>query len=285
MLKILLIVIGILILLAVLYLAAIMPHMAHRPDLKPFQGWLYAHRGLHNNKSAAPENSLAAFRKAAEAGFGIEMDIQLTKDRVPVVIHDYTLARVCKKDVRVDSLTLEELKTGYTLYKSKEHVPTLEEVLKAVDGRVPLIVEFKAEDTDIDLCPIAAPILDAYKGVWCMESFNPLCVRWYKKNRPRVMRGQLSDNFIKGKEEGNPFTFWILQNLLLNFLGKPDFIAFHHIYKEMLSFRLNKKLFRIPTFAWTIKNKEQLEAAKDMFDFMIFDSFMPHGGRGKEGAV
>ncbi len=173
-LKIILITVAV---IAVLYLLAIMPHMRNRPNLTPFKGRYYAHRGLHNNKTEAPENTLAAFRKAVEAGYGIEMDIQLTKDKVPVVIHDYTLKRVCKKDVRVDSLTLKELRQ-YTVCKSKEKIPTLAEVLKLVDGRVPLIVEFKVEATDLSLCEVAPPMLDQYKGVWCMESFNPLCVWW-----------------------------------------------------------------------------------------------------------
>lgn len=270
--KILVIVI---VVLAALYLLAIMPHMVGRASTADFQGRYYAHRGLHNNKSDAPENTLAAFRKAVEAGYGIELDIQLTKDKVPVVIHDYNLKRVCGADVRVDSLTLKELQENYRVRKSQEYVPTLREVLDLVDGKVPLIVEFKVEYTDLSLCDVAAPMLDGYKGVWCMESFNPLCVRWYRKNRPHVMRGQLSDNLLKTEENGNRKLFWALQNLLFNFMTKPDFIAFDHLHKDMLSFTLNKRLFRIPTFAWTIKSQEQLEEAKSKFDFMIFDSFIP----------
>ena len=106
LIKVLLIV---LLVLAVLYLLAIMPHMTKRPDLTPFQGRYYAHRGLHDNAGDAPENTMAAFKKAVDAGYGIEMDIQLTKDRVPVVVHDFHLKRVAGADVRVDSLTLAEL--------------------------------------------------------------------------------------------------------------------------------------------------------------------------------
>ncbi len=268
-------IIGIVVLIAVvLYLLAIMPHMRNRPSLKPFQGWYYAHRGLHNNKTDAPENTLAAFRKAVEAGYGIELDIQLTKDKVPVVIHDYTLKRVCKQDIRVDSLTLKELHR-YTVYKSKEKIPTLAEVLELVAGRVPLIVEFKVEAVDLSLCEIAPPLLDRYKGVWCMESFNPLCVRWYKKNRPKVMRGQLSDHFAKSGEKGNRLLFWFLKSLIFNFLTKPDFIAYNHHYPNTWSLVIDKALYRIPTFAWTIRSQEELEAARKRFDFMIFDRFIP----------
>ena len=238
-------------------------------------------RSLHNNKTEAPENTLAAFRKAVEAGYGIEMDIQLTKDKVPVVIHDYTLKRVCKKDVRVDSLTLKELRQ-YTVCKSKEKIPTLAEVLKLVDGRVPLIVEFKVEATDLSLCEVAPPMLDQYKGVWCMESFNPLCVRWYKKNRPGVMRGQLSDHFVKSGEKGNRILFWLLKGLFFNFLTKPDFIAYNHHYPNTWSLVIDKVVYRIPTFAWTIRSQEELEAARKRFDFMIFDRFIPNIPKGNE---
>ncbi len=277
-LKIILITVAV---IAVLYLLAIMPHMRNRPNLTPFKGRYYAHRGLHNNKTEAPENTLAAFRKAVEAGYGIEMDIQLTKDKVPVVIHDYTLKRVCKKDVRVDSLTLKELRQ-YTVCKSKEKIPTLAEVLKLVDGRVPLIVEFKVEATDLSLCEVAPPMLDQYKGVWCMESFNPLCVRWYKKNRPGVMRGQLSDHFVKSGEKGNRILFWLLKGLFFNFLTKPDFIAYNHHYPNTWSLVIDKVVYRIPTFAWTIRSQEELEAARKRFDFMIFDRFISNIPKGND---
>lgn len=89
--KVLGILLIVLVVLAVLYFLMIMPRMLHKPDTAPFKEWLYAHRGLHDNATEAPENSMAAFRKAVDAGFGIELDIQLTKDRIPVVFHDFTL--------------------------------------------------------------------------------------------------------------------------------------------------------------------------------------------------
>lgn len=265
--------------LAVLYLLAIMPHMTGRPDLKLFQNVYYAHRGFHDNATEAPENTLAAFKKAVDAGYGIELDIQLTKDRVPVVVHDFNLKRVAGADVRVDSLTLEELQQNYTIYNSQEHVPTLESVLKLVDGKVPLIVEFKIEGGDMGICEVAAPMLDQYKGTWCMESFNPNGVRWYRKNRPQVMRGQLAGRFlIKGQPVPpghSKALFWCLQNLMMNFLTRPDFIAFDHTCADMWSFRINKKLFGITTVAWTLKSQEEMDKAKKWFDLMIFEGFVP----------
>ena len=118
----------IVIVLVVLYFLMIMPRILHKPDTSYFCNWRYAHRGLHDNQSEAPENSLAAFRKAVEAGFGIELDIQLSKDRIPVVFHDFTLKRVCGAPGKVCDYTYEELQK-FSLCGSGQKIPTLEEVL------------------------------------------------------------------------------------------------------------------------------------------------------------
>ena len=123
-----------------LYLLAIMPRMAHRPDRQPFLGVYYAHRGLHDNGGDAPENSMRAFEKAVEAGYGIELDVQLSKDRVPVVFHDFTLERVCGIKGKVYDYTYEELQE-FRLCRSEERIPRFEDFLEMVGGRVPLIVE------------------------------------------------------------------------------------------------------------------------------------------------
>ena len=92
--------------LAGLYLFLIAPGRA-RPDASALTGWLYAHRGLHGG--SVPENSLAAFSRAAEAGYGIELDVQLTLDGRLVVHHDASLKRVCGADLRICDITFEEL--------------------------------------------------------------------------------------------------------------------------------------------------------------------------------
>lgn len=266
------------VILVVLYLLMIMPRMFGKPDAEPFTKCLYAHRGLHDNDSDAPENSMKAFQKAVDAGFGIELDIQLSKDRVPVVFHDFTLKRVCGGEGKVSDYTYEELQQFY-LCNSKEHIPKFEDVLKLVDGKVPLIVEFKIEFLDISLCPIADRLLRNYKGLYCVESFNPLGVYWYRRNRREIMRGQLSDAFLKegvlkeGELKG--LIYFILQNLLANCLGRPDFIAYNHKYPKVLSRRLCNVLFHSTAAAWTIKNKEELTEARKYFDVFIFDSFVP----------
>ena len=250
-----------------------MPRVVGKPSMKEFQKWLYAHRGLHDNLTDAPENSMKAFEKAVDAGFGIEMDIQLTKDNVPVVFHDFTLNRICGVDGKVRNFTYEELQQ-FPLCRSKECIPRLEDVLKMVNGRVPLIVEFKMETANMSLCLLADRLLRKYKGMYCMESFNPLALLWYQMHRKDVVRGQLSDAFLK-EGEYTGVLYFIMQNLLLNFLGRPDFVAYNCKYPNMLSRKICRRLYGNKAAAWTIKSEEQLRRARKNFDFFIFDSFVP----------
>lgn len=261
-------------LLIILYLLAIMPKLLHRHDLRPWTGKYYAHRGLHQDPDAIPENSMAAFKLAVKHSYGIEMDVQLSKDNVPVVFHDYTLKRVCGINKKVRELTFEELQE-LRLNGSDEKIPSFQSVLDMVQGRVPLIIEFKVEFKDTSVCDITAPMLKNYKGLYCIESFNPLVLLWYRKFNPQIMRGQLASNLIKDKEVGSFSMYFVLQNLLLNFATKPDFIAYNFIHRNMLSFVICKKLYRIPAFAWTIKSQKNVEDSKNIFDYFIFEQFIP----------
>jgi glycerophosphoryl diester phosphodiesterase len=257
-----------------LYMLAIMPKIKKNPMHKSFDGWFYAHRGLHDNKSDAPENSMKAFKRAVQANYGIELDVQLTKDQVPVILHDYNLKRACRTDRKVSDTACEELKE-YTLFKSDERIPLLKDVLEAVDGKVPLIIELKIPWHAKPTCEAVNAILKDYKGLYCIESFNPFGLMWYKKNRPDIVRGQLSTDFIKEKIEGSKVQYFILKHLLFNFLTKPDFIAYQHEYKRQLSFSICRRIYRTRTAAWTVKSDEELESCRRYFNWFIFDSFLP----------
>lgn len=263
----------VLLVLAALYLGAIMPRLIGKPDDSELRKWLYAHRGLHDNKGDAPENSMRAFQKAVDASFGIEMDIQLTKDDVVVVFHDDNLKRICGVEGKVRDYTYEELQQ-FTLCHSEEHIPKFEEVLRMVDGRVPLIVEYKMERWNGKLCMLGDELLRNYKGTYCIESFNPLCLSWYRLHHREVVRGQLAEAFGRGKNRMD-LRFFVLHHLLLNFLAKPDFIAYNHKHADSVSRRICRKLYHNLAVAWTIRSREELAAAREQFDLFIFDSFVP----------
>ena len=265
--------------LIILYLLSIMPRMIGRPSYEPFKGVYYAHRGLHDNASEAPENSLAAFKKAVYVGYGIELDVQLSKDGVPVVMHDYTLERMCGKEGKVCDYTWEELQT-FRLMNTEEKIPCLEDVLKVVKGKVPLIIEIKVEWMDISVCPVVDAMLRNYQGVYCIESFNPMVLTWYRRYHNEVMRGQLASAYLKdGEQKG--FLYFCLGNLMMNWTTKPDFIAYNHQYAGNLSRRICRGLYKNLAVAWTIRNEEELVKAKKSFDLIIFDSFIPKEGKNR----
>ena len=255
--------------LLMLYLFLIAPRMWKKPDRTPLLNVLYAHRGLFDNKTDAPENSLPAFQKAVEAGYGIELDVQLSKDGIPVVFHDASLKRMCGVEGNVWDYPLSELKQ-LKLADSNAEVPTLAEVFDVVDGKVPLIIEYKLYVPQTKVCRLVNDLLRSYTGAYCIESFHPLALLWYRRHRPDVVRGQLCMEFWnEDKYRGNPF-FFLLSYLVTNAAARPDFIA----YKHSDASRLTKRMGAL-SVAWTIKSQTQLEEAKKHFDLFIFDSFIP----------
>lgn len=256
-----------------LYLSALMPRVVNRPDTSLFNKKYFAHRGLHDNKGDAPENSMAAFRKAVDAGYGMELDVHVTKDGIPVIFHDSKLERMCGADGEIQDYTYEELQQ-FTLADSKERIPKLEELLFMVHGQVPLIVEIKSDNADTSCCAVIDKMLRAYNGEYCIESFDPRVLWWYRRHHKEVVRGQLSSNFRKDDGRKSVF-FFLLTHLLLNFWTKPDFIAYNHKFMQEPGRRICRKLFRNPAAAWTIRSYEELERARGEFDVFIFESFMP----------
>lgn len=254
------------------YAFLVAPRMIKKPDVSVLKGVHYAHRGLHDNHSDAPENSMKAFQKAVDAGYGIEMDIQLTKDKIPVVFHDETLDRMCGVEGKVWEFTFEELQK-LTLAESGEKIPKFEDVLALVSGKVPLIVEYKLDVPSTEVCEIADPMLQAYNGVYCIESFHPFAVKWYRDHRPDVIRGQLSQDFSKVEKYKGKFIYWMLGNLLTNVLTRPDFIAYNHKDADMFSRKVCSLMGALPV-AYTIKSQEEYEKAKKQFELFIFDSFI-----------
>lgn len=255
------------------YVFCLMPNTGRQKQMKPFEETYIAHRGLFHH-SSPPENSLTAFRRAVEAGYGIELDVQLTADRKLVVFHDESLNRMCGVDRRLTECTYQELQS-FSLGDSQEKIPLLQNVLTIVAGKVPLIIEIKAAGDCVKTARCLAKIMKNYQGLYCIESFHPLAVAWYKKNVPDVLRGQLSTNYWKNGRKECFLVKLVMTNLLLNFYAKPDFIAYHHKYAQQFSYRLCRRLFQVENAAWTIRSQSELEEARNVFQIFIFDSFLP----------
>lgn len=278
--SILIVSITILLLIAA-YLFCLKPGKSRKEQMMPFEDTFIAHRGLFNNKGEAPENSLPAFEKAVSHQYGIELDVQLTADRQLVVFHDESLARMCGVDRLLRDCNYEELK-NYSLKKTDERIPLFSEVLERINGKVPLVVEIKSEGDWRATTEEAARILNQYQGIYCVESFHPGVLKWYRKNRPQIIRGQLSMDYFKHNTEKPWAAKFIMTNLLLNCQSRPDFIAYDHRQANQLSYRLCRFLFKPENIAWTIKSPKDLKSAKAQFQCFIFDSFLPEERGEKE---
>lgn len=234
----------------------------------------YAHRGYHD-KPVIPENSLPAFRRAIERGFGAELDVHLLKDGTLAVFHDSDLRRCANADGQIEDLTLAELKT-LRLEGTDEQIPTFDEVLALFEHATPLIIELKtARGNHFALTKAVCERLDRYTGEYCIESFDPFALIDLKKLRPAVCRGQLSMNFEKDKA-GLPFyKRFIAGNMLLNFLSVPDFIAYKFEDRRGLCARLCTRVWGAQPVYWTIRKKADMLAGEKEGGIPIFERFDP----------
>ena len=212
--------------LSLLPVYAVLPGRISRRQRNIFRGVNYAHRGLHSRDRSVPENSLPAFRRAAAEGYGIELDVQLSRDGKVVVFHDDTLDRVCGVHARVDDLTWDEL-SALRLCGTEERIPLFSEVLKSINGCEALIVELKNGPRNRELCEKTLALLSEYRGNVCIESFNPLIVAWFRFHAPDMVRGQLATTVQDYRDDNiTGFKAFVLHNTLLNFLARPQFIAY-----------------------------------------------------------
>lgn len=242
--------------------------------LEDLRYWVYAHRGLHD-KPFVPENSMLAFQKALEKGYGIELDVHLLKDGGLAVIHDSSLKRTAGVDVNIEDLTLDQLK-NYHLEGTTETIPTFREVLNLYNGQAPIIIELKATNGNAaKLSEAVCNALNTYHGPYCIESFDPRCLLWLKRNRPDVIRGQLSMNFMKNPSGQGKFIDFILTFLLGNLLTRPDFIAYKFEDRRNFSNLLCLYLWRMQGASWTITEQKNFEICAGESLLPIFEQFEP----------
>ncbi len=255
----------------VLWLWAIAP--GRGADFSAFRDYDYAHRGLHNKENGVPENSMKAFSLAALCGFGMELDLQLTRDNFVVVHHDHSIRRTCGEDRMISDMTLEELRQ-YRLFGTKETIPLFSDVLEMVDGRTPLIIELKGYNDADTLCRLTMKELEGYRGLYCVESFDPRIVRWFRKNHPRIVRGQLMEKLKKGETLTAAQAFFG-RNLMTNFLTRPHFEAYDFHNRNVLSLHAVRRLFGMQEVSWTLRTEEEYRKAKSLGNLCIFEQFVP----------
>lgn len=255
-----------LVLLALVWVWLVLPRLPRR-DMGPFLGKDYAHRGLWDE--ACPENSLAAFRRAVQAGYGVELDARLTADDEIVVFHDADLRRMCGAEGSVHTLTAAEL-AALRLSGTEEAIPTLKEVFAILGNQTPVILEIKSGPRLGELCRRVLPLIRAHAGPVCVESFDPRALCWFRLHAPDIRRGQL----IACPAHPLRWRDILMSSLLQNVLGRPDFIACN------ANGRLNPALFLLrrlgtPFAFWTVRTRETYCRNQKRFALQIFEGFTP----------
>lgn len=222
----------------------------------------FAHRGVHD---VYPENSLPAFKEAIERGFGIELDVHLTRDNKIVVFHDDNLFRMTGKKEYIRYLSLKELK-AFKLKETDYTIPSLKETLELVAGKTPILLEIKTEFNTKKVCKYLIEELKSYNGEVFIQSFNPFALRYFYKHAPNYLRGQLS-SFFAGKKLGF-LKRVVIKKLRLNRYAHVDFVSYN--IHDLPNRYVNKT--NTPVLTFTIKTKEDFIKGKTVSNNLIMDN-------------
>ena len=247
-----------------------------KPDMTVFSAYDYANGGLHDYCKNIPDNSLKSFERAMKHGYGIVMDVRITKDGVPVVFSDRGLWRMCSVEGNIEDKSIDELKE-YRLIDTDMTIPTLEEALNLVDGQVPVLLNLKSLNGDyLNLCENCAVVIDQYDGVIAVEALDYRCIRWFMRYRPAVIRGQM---FEKRVDFGDSIFTFIKQFgknwLLTNFMSKPDFISSHLVDRKSISLTLCRILYHVPVMNWTVCTMKGYEKVRMDDAIVVFEDIEP----------
>ncbi len=256
--------------IVILYVFAILPRFSRRKEMFVYRQTMFAHRGYHCIERGIPENSMAAFRAAIEKGYGIEIDLHLTRDGQLAVFHDDTLERICGQPDTIEEMTFEELK-ACRLNGTSELIPSFHDVLSLVDGKVPLLIELKIPDSSEQICRETLAQLDHYQGPFLIQSFNTIGIRWFRLHAPHILRGQLSSDLTREDHKEAWILRFMVKHLFSNFLGRPDFISYGLNDLPIVNVWILKHILHVPVAVWTLNTPDMLERGRQHYDMQIFE--------------
>jgi glycerophosphoryl diester phosphodiesterase len=236
------------------------------------------HRALHDKTDGRPENSVEAITAAIDAGYGIEIDLQLSKDGVPMVFHDYHLGRLTAEQGPVALRTAAEL-GQITLTGGTAGIPTLSEVLALVDGRVPLLVEIKDQDLAMGpnvgtLQQAVADALAGYAGDVAVMSFNPHAVIAFGEAAPHIARGLVTSSYDPADWAPVP------KDVCERLRDIPDYdrtgaTFISHEAHDLDRARVAElKAAGAAVLCWTIKSAAQEATAREVADNVTFEGYL-----------
>lgn len=268
-------ILGCIVTAAAAWTAAVMPRLFNKPDISELRRYDYAHRGFTGNDPKVPENSKTAFQNAIDHGYGITMDVRLTRDGVPVIFSDTRLERLTGVSGSVENTTLADMKQ-MKLSGTDEEILTLEEALNLVNGQVPVILELCVENDNYDaLSDEVCEVVDEYEGVFAIESADVRVLRWFRKQRSEYIRGQISDfSYRSGTDFKSRVRDFLTGALLLNFLAAPDYIS-SVIGQKNASLTLCGVIYHVPKMSRTVRSIEEYETAKTYGNAVVFEYIEP----------
>ena len=232
--------------------------------------WLFtrpvAHRGLWGDEIV--ENSLSAYQNAVDKGYPIEIDLYTSIDGVLFSFHDKSLTRMTGADGNIFEKDAQFIKS-LSLLNTAEKIPTFDEVLSLVDGKVPLLIELK-DQPDKNYVDKVIERLKKYNGEFAIQSFNPMFINKVKKLAPSFIRGILGTDDKDACESA--FKRFIIRKMPLNCLVKPDFISYRQNGLPLKKRKVKNKC----VLAWTIIDQLEADnAIKNGADNIIFENFIP----------
>ena len=247
------------------------------PDLSWLTARPVAHRGLHDRDAGRIENSMSAFKAAIERTFAIEVDIQIAEDGVAMVFHDSALDRLTEETGLVRSRPgagLNKIK----LSGSNDIIPTFDDLLDEVAGRVPLVIELKPHGPLTDrLAKTIADRLKRYDGRAVVMSFDPEMIMAVARHNPDQLRGITADAtpasaYWEGYTAAQRFS---LRHLLHIPRTRPHFIAYDCKALPAPGPFLWRRIFGCPVLTWTVRDKAEQNRVRKWTDQIIFEGFDP----------
>lgn len=248
-----------------------------------------AHRALHDASARRPENSLSAIRAAVDAGYGIEIDLQLSADGEAMVFHDDTLERLTGAAGRTDGRPAAALNALPLLGSDSDCIPTLAQALAAVSGKVALLIELKDQSgrmgpDDGRLAAATARALRGYAGPVAVMSFNPEMVARMTELAPDLPRGLTSYAFPPRdfpQAAGNP----ALEAHRARLAAIADYdragasFVSHH-WRDLANPRLAElRLQGAAILCWTIRSREDERAARRVAQNITFEGYLADGAQ------
>jgi glycerophosphoryl diester phosphodiesterase len=231
-----------------------------------------AHRGLHDATAGVIENTASAVVAAAAAGYGIEVDLQITADAEAMVHHDAELGRLTEGSGRLGAMTAAELQR-MRFHATSDRMMTLGDLTDLVAGRVALCLELKsAFDGDLRLAQRTAQVLESYSGPVAVMSFDPRQIAAMQEFAPGLPRGIVAQRHRPDRRVANGEK---LAYLLHGFRSRPHFIAYHVQDLPAPAPLLARYVMGMPLLTWTVRTPQDRRRAATWADQMIFEGFRP----------